>query len=61
MGSEMCIRDGSIGIELFEGYEEGFDGACQLVQMKSAGHFMHIEQAQDFVRHVLDFIDEADA
>ena len=46
--------DQSIGIELFEGYEEGFDGACQLVQMKSAGHFMHIEQAQDFVRHVLD-------
>lgn len=48
-------HDGVVGSEMFARQEHLFPGGLELVRME-AGHFMHREQPEEFIRHVLGFL-----
>lgn len=48
--------DGCIAADMFSGQDYCFAAGYELVTMKGAGHFMHCEQPDVFVRHVVDFL-----
>lgn len=48
--------DGCISADMFSGQDYCFGAGYELVTMQGAGHFMHCEQPDIFVRHVVDFL-----
>ena len=48
--------DGCISADMFSGQDYCFAAGYELVTMQGAGHFMHCEQPDVFVHHVVDFL-----
>jgi pimeloyl-ACP methyl ester carboxylesterase len=51
-------NDGCIGIKCFEGQEEGFTGNFEFAVLENAGHFMHVEQPEQFNLRVTEFLEK---
>jgi pimeloyl-ACP methyl ester carboxylesterase len=50
-------RDGCIGSELFAGADAAFAGACRVVAVRGAGHFMHLERPDVVAEEILTFVE----
>jgi pimeloyl-ACP methyl ester carboxylesterase len=50
-------RDGCIGTELFTDADDAFAGACRVVAVRGAGHFMHRERPAVVVEEILAFVE----
>lgn len=49
-------EDGCIGVALCDGLEQFYSGSFRLRIIEQAGHFVHLEQPEQFNRAVLEFI-----
>jgi pimeloyl-ACP methyl ester carboxylesterase len=49
------VDDGCLGVELVDGSERGWDAPVSIVRLAGAGHFLHLEQPDEFNRLLLEF------
>lgn len=50
------LEDGVFDEAVFDRTPEAFTGPYELVKMKDAGHFLHLERTADFIRKTLTFL-----
>jgi pimeloyl-ACP methyl ester carboxylesterase len=50
------VEDGAILAHMFQATEHLFSAGCETIAMERAGHFMHIEAADEFAERVFEFL-----